>query len=202
MILAHFEQNLKQSACFSWHLQKLLWRAQAYTYSSFLTVVWGLPQPLGCNVSNAPTMGGQGSGPWGLIGYTTIDQRSAPWCLLLLGLLILRNSCMHRKWGVKNVPHKSTTLSSCSYIYILLNQQQPSRWTTTIIYLFFFTHQIFFAFGSGKRKELFFRFKDLICMYIELCVYSILQCMNNGNHRWGMKNNFLQGSSAYFQNTT
>ena len=130
-------------ACFSWHLQKLLWRAQAYTYSSFLTVVWGLPQPLGCNVSNAPTMGGQGSGPWGLIGYTTIDQRSAPWCLLLLGLLILRNSCMHRKWGVKNVPHKSTTLSSCSYILLLLNQQQPCRWTTTIIYLFFYTSNFF-----------------------------------------------------------
>ena len=108
-------------------------RAQAY--SSFLTVVWGLPQPLGCNVSNAPTMGGQGSGPWGLIGYTTIDQRSAPWCLLLLGLLILRNSCMHRKWGVKNVPHKSTTLhiGSAAAAY---------RRTTTIIYLFF-PHQFF-----------------------------------------------------------
>ena len=122
-------------ACFSWHLQKLLWRAQAYTYSSFLTVVWGLPQPLGCNVSNAPTMGGQGSGPWGLIGYTTIDQRSAPWCLLLLGLLILRNSCMHRKWGVKNVPHKSTTL--------LHTAAAASRRTTTIIYLFFSTSNFF-----------------------------------------------------------
>ena len=109
-------------------------RAQAY--SSFLTVVWGLPQPLGCNVSNAPTMGGQGSGPWGLIGYTTIDQRSAPWCLLLLGLLILRNSCMHRKWGVKNVPHKSTTLhiGSAAAAY---------RRTTTIIYLFFYTSNFF-----------------------------------------------------------
>ena len=146
MILAHFEQNLKQSACFSWHLQKLLWRAQAYTYSSFLTVVWGLPQPLGCNVSNAPTMGGQGSGPWGLIGYTTIDQRSAPWCLLLLGLLILRNSCMHRKWGVKNVPHKSTTLHIGSAAAIAY------RRTTTIIYLFF--HINFFCVWF-KLKELF-----------------------------------------------
>ena len=142
-------------ACFSWHLQKLLWRAQAYTYSSFLTVVWGLPQPLGCNVSNAPTMGGQGSGPWGLIGYTTIDQRSAPWCLLLLGLLILRNSCMHRKWGVKNVPHKSTTLSSCSHI-LLLNQQQPSRWTTTIIYLFFLHIKFFSRLVQVSEKSFFF----------------------------------------------